>query len=170
VYVIGLADPKGFSEGEPPEEKRTRVSGKGNKHSFKYAEVFENVFLGKTRRLPYTMDEVPVYRYGITVRVGDIENVEEAIQDMRAWLNLSMPAGYSAHIEKEESAITVSLNMGSYEETSNAPKAIQQIRKRSNLIAGMIDRARSYSEDGDDFMWFPHWDWESEYDSVEKSP
>jgi hypothetical protein len=170
VFVIGVSDPRNYAEEKEPEEKRTRVSSKANKHSFKYAETFEAAFRGKTRRMPYAMDEVPITRFGITVRVQDIQDVSAAVDDMRAWLNLSMPEGFSAHIEKEADAIVVNLNLGSYTETSNSTKAAQEIRKHSDLIASMVDRARAYSEDGDDFMWFAHWDWDSDYDSIEKSP
>lgn len=171
VFVRGLADTRGYSEGKEPEEKRTRVGGKGNKHSFNYTGVFDAVFKAKTRRIPMASDEVPIYRYGITVRVADIQNVSAAIQDMTEFLNASMPGGFSAHIVREDdSSISVSVNLGDYENESNSLSALRQIKKHSNLIASVVDRARSYSEDSDDFEWYPHWDWNAEFDEITVSP
>jgi hypothetical protein len=90
---------------------------------------------------------------------------------MAEWLNASMPEHFSAHIVKEDdSSISVSLNLGDYNFESNSLSAVRQIKRHSNLIVQMVDRARSYSEDSDDFEWYPHWDWDAQFDEISVSP
>lgn len=166
VYIVHAADPGGYSErGMSDKEKgeRARISGNGNRTASNFEDVFQAAFLAKLRKTGlHESDDAPMWRYGISIRLREFSDRDQAAIGIQKWLNDNLPGkNHSAHIVLEDGAINVKLNFGDAHKSTGLEEAYNDLIELDPFIKRTFRLLREYASD-DDFVWFPYWDWPEE--------
>lgn len=164
VYVVLSAEPSAYAEkGSPKDnEGRLRVSGHGNTSTTGFERAFLNAFKGALKRTGYQdIEDAPLYRYGVSFRMRNLEDRDKAATEMQTWLNENLgEKNHSAHIVLEDGALSIKLNFGSVKDATPADEAAADIYDQSKFIKRTFEQAKQYVMDDEDFVWFPFWDWD----------